>query len=190
MGLQIGIANGSGFDAGHGLTATRRPVQRTAAGKPPDLLGQRQEDESVDPFTRYRARPEPERVGFGRGSVSVPTVTVRTIDRNVESARQAVPTIEETRQRIRERLDEVQQQLTSEAETPERPKFDVTVGAPQAAAQARSFINDVNQAAAAAFARAEGQPAPETSPRVDIRIGDTTAPFLRPTNNPAFNFFA
>ena len=102
-----------------------------------------------------------------------------------------VPTLEETREQIRERLAEVQEQLDSTRAQPVSIQgFDASVGRAEAVGQARDFVNTVNEAAGTAFARLQGETPPVTGPRIDIRVGDETLPLLRQTQGPAFEFFA
>jgi len=54
--------------------------------------------------------------GFGKGSVSVPGAAIRTIQRGVEGAREAVPTVEELRSELRARLSRDREAREAEAE--------------------------------------------------------------------------
>lgn len=190
MGLQVGQTTVRNLDPRTSLL----PPRETIPGAPDNSAQQvgfrpRSELSSANPF-----QPEEipaNEVGFGRGSISVPTAAVRTIDRNLEAAERVVPTLEETREQIRERIDEVQAQLEGlRGEPVELRGFDVTVGRTEAVGQARSFVNGVNQAAQTALARTQGEEPPPQGPRLDVRVGDATLPLLQQTQSPSFEFFA
>ncbi|MCC6697562.1 MAG: hypothetical protein IT365_18175 [Candidatus Hydrogenedentes bacterium] len=190
MGLQIGGAFGNGFEVVRNLGATSG--RGASAQSPPPEIGFVPPDEdgpSTNPFTRKEV-PIP-RVGFGEGSVSVPAAAVRTLDRNLEAASKLIPTLEETRKRLRERLAEVQERLQGDTEPPAITGFDVTVGAPEAVSNARTFIAGLSQAAGAAQARIQGTDAAETTGRrIDIRVGDQSVAFFRRDTAPTVEFFA
>lgn len=190
MGLQI---NQTSVQNLYALNATSvpRPESKQGTGEDTAQLGFQQstQEASGGPFQR-KEKPQ-ERVGFGRGSVSVPTATVRTIDQNLEAAGRIVPSLEETRQRIRERLAKVQEQLDAKRTEPTPPqRLDVSIGQVNAADQTRTFVNNLNESVGTAAARLQGEQPPLTGPRIDIRIGDETLPLLRQTQSPAFDFFA
>jgi hypothetical protein len=190
MGLQVNQTTLRSLDVPSNASETRQVPRGTQEQSVP--LGFRPPSENgaaASPFQREERQPD--RVGFGRGSVTIPTAAVRTIDRNLEAAEQIVPTLEETREQIRERLAEVQEQLEGTRTEPAPiQSFDVSVGRAEAVGQARSFVNAVNEAASTAIARLQGQTPPSTGPRIDIRVGDETTPLLRQTESPAFEFFA
>jgi len=189
MGLQVGQTALRSLDIPANVPETRQ-VSRGTEGDPVPL-GFRPPSEDGTLSPAQREEPRPDRVGFGRGSVSLPTAAVRTIDRNLEAAGQLVPTLEETREQIRERFTEVREQIDNARAEPVRIQgFDVSVGRAEAAGQARDFVNSVNEAAGTATARLRGETAPTAGPRIDIRIGDETTPLLRQTESPAFEFFA
>ncbi len=190
MGLQVGQTTVRNLDPRTSLL----PPRETIPGAPENSAQQvgfrpRPAVASANPFQLEEA-PANE-VGFGRGSISVPTAAVRTIDRNLEAAERVVPTLEETREQIRERIAEVQEQLEGTRSDPvEIRGFDATVGRAEAVGQARSFVNGVNQAAQTALARTQGEEPPPQGSRLDIRVGDATLPLLQQTQSPTFEFFA
>ena len=190
MGLQIGGAFGNGFEVVRNLsTASGRGA--SAQSPPPEIgfVPPDEDEQSTNPFTRKEAAIP--RVGFGEGSVSVPAAAVRTLDRNLEAASKLIPSLEETRERLRERLAEVQEQLQGDAGPVTITGFDVTVGAAEAVSNARSLIQGISQAAGAAQARTQGTSQIETTGRrIDVRIGDESVPFFRRDTGPTVEFFA
>lgn len=143
-----------------------------------------------------RERPEPPRVGFGEGTVSVPGSAVRAIDRNFASARQVVPSLEETRERLRTRLDEQRELLTRPAPernavSEDRPSIGIELNQGQALARARArqLINSLDETAAAAGQRFSTQGAPQDPGlgEATIRIGSETVALNRPQGAPIFD---
>lgn len=65
-----------------------------------------------------RQPPDFARAGFGEGTVSMPGVAIRTIGRGMESARRIVPTVEELRAEVRERLARQREARLEEMEQP------------------------------------------------------------------------
>ncbi len=141
-------------------------------------------------------RPEPPQVGFGRGTVSVPGLAVRAIDRNFTSARQIVPSLEETRESMRARLDEQRELLTqpspeTAAFRADRPSIGVELNQGQALARtrARQLINSLDATAAAASQRFSTQGAPQEPGlgEATVRIGSETVALNRPQDAPVFD---
>ena len=101
------VSNIGAYGAAGYLALPRRSVQtaRTLGDMtppdPPPMLNRRQPDFAT--------------AGFGKDSVSVPGAAIRTIRRGVESAREAVPTVEELRSELRARLSRDREAREAEA---------------------------------------------------------------------------
>ena len=218
MGLRIGQ-----------LTASLTPptVRRGAGGPQVSLVretsnpapqvgfGRVEAEDTGSPFFA-RERPEPPQVGFGEGTVSVPGSAVQAIDRNFTSARRVVPSLEETREQLRTRLDEQRELFTRPApettalrafSTPERafrgkenedvflgenrPSIGVELNQGQALARTRSrqLINSLDATAAAVGQRFSTQGAPQEPGlgEATVRIGSETVALNRPEGAPIFD---
>jgi hypothetical protein len=139
------------------------------------------------------------RTGFGKGTVSVPTAAVRTLDRGLTSARRVVPTVEELQEELRARFATQRQAQTAELET-RRPR-EGTGGLPRAAAeqaavaQAQGFINALDRTAGVAQARAAGETLPSNEEAAaTVQINGQALNYLRrqtdtaaAPNPPTFN---
>jgi len=86
--------------------------------------------------------------GFGEGSVSVPTVAIRTLGRGIEGARRVVPTLEELQGEYRARLAAQREAQTETLQRRETPAVGVRLSrsAQQAAyqTQTQGFMNRLN----------------------------------------------
>lgn len=133
--------------------------------------------------------PEPVRVGFGSGSVSLPGVTITALKRNLSEAQKLVPTIVESEDRVRERIAEDKERLEHLSD-PEPPRFlDVRVGADDAAGHARTIINRMNSTAGQALTRA-GFGESQTPDRVSVQIRGIQVPVVRDSSAPRLDVFA
>ncbi len=105
------------------------------------------------------------RAGFGENTISIPAITVHTVDRNFEEARKMVPTLEELRQEqqarteeqraeARERLEARREALGKSAQEP-IIRIDFQRAESQARTQARPAVNSLNPSAASPGASAE-----------------------------------
>ena len=185
MDIQVGnIARGSVAVTGSGgLYATRSTVRNS-------------NEATREGNTRYPMFPEDRadipQVGFGDGTVSIPGMAVETVRRGVTYARQIVPTVEEARERVqgriaeqRDREEQARTERTDERKPREVPRTYLRM--PDAAADARVFINRVNEAAGAAMTRAEGQePEPAQQP-ARLRVNGQTYDFAARLNRPTFD---
>lgn len=158
----------------------------------PRLLGAPEPRERGGPF--FQKEPQQKaRVGFGEGTVSVPGAALDTIGRGVRNARQSVPTVEKIRQEHRARRAEIRAAAERRAverprrpEPPERPQRTerpqrrVQVRLPAPAAQARNFINQLDQTAAIAQARVTGQEIPAGPARASFEVNGQTFAFAAP----------
>ena len=166
MGLTIGqtpallgaqgvrsVRPASFFGAG-ARNGTRLPGQGDSDDGPV-LLGQRNE--------------EPPRVGLGRGTLSGPGAALNAIQQTVREVRETQPTIreinigfqqsaaieraQEREQRSAQLFSEGREIRTSSLNAREASVNRVRFNIPEPAAQARNFINTLNEAAGAAQAR-------------------------------------
>lgn len=167
----------------------------------PRLLGAPEPRERGGPF--FQKEPQQKaRVGFGEGTVSVPGAALDTIGRGVRNARQSVPTVEEIRQEHRARRAEIRAaaerrevkrprrpeppERPRRPEPPERPQRTerpqrrVQMRLPAPAAQARNFINQLDQTAAIAQARVTGQEIPAGPARASFEVNGQTFAFAAP----------
>lgn len=152
------------------------------------LLGAPQPREKGGPFFQ-KERQQELRIGFGEGTVSLPGATLKTIGSGVRNARRMVPTVEEIRQEHRLRMAELRQATERrEFERPERPQRRVELRLPEPSAQARNFINQLDQTAAIAQARVTGQEIPAGPGRASFQVNGQTFTFAAP-NTGAQNLF-
>lgn len=121
------------------------------------------------------------RTGFGEGSVSVPTVAVRTLGKGLDGARQVVPTLEELQAEHRTRLAEQREAQNETRQKRETPAVDVQLSrsAQQAADQAQSFVNGLNETAKTAQARIKGESPPAQSPTATVRVNGQALDYIR-----------
>ena len=139
------------------------------------------------------AREDPLRIGFGEGTVSMPGLTMRAIDSNMKGARRIVPSLEETREEVRERLADqrdlfARETRAAEPVAREPQSLGFAQGEALARTRSRQLINALDAAAATTPPplRGEGGPAPvENEPT--IRIGDEMIAAQRPTGGPTFD---
>ena len=194
MGLRIGSIAGE---------LVRRPASTDAVpfGPPPEppadsiRIGRNlSEPENVFVIGRDDESEIP-RAGFGTGSVSLPTASLRALDSNLAGARQIVPSIEELRAQARERIQDQQdlfardeQGVAAARERPALATFDYAESQALAAARSRRFINSLNEAAAEADRRF-GNGAAEEPSGPSIRINEETIPLRRTENTPRVDVF-
>ena len=139
------------------------------------------------------ARPRPDeriRAGFGENTVSIPGLAARTLGRNLTEARKLVPTVAELQQeqqmraeeRRSEALENLEARRESLQENVQEPviRVDFQRAESQARAQARQFINSVNEAAGQARTRVEGAPAPAQGPQASIQVAGQAFTFNPP----------
>lgn len=153
-------------------------VQRRAGGDDNDApaLGLGRKEETLP------------RAGFGEGTLSPQAAALRTVSRTIEASRRALPSLDDIRSRFQanaaearrdaqeaslnaQREDRVAQREVTPRATEDRPTIQrVERRIPEATAQARKFINDVNDAAAQAIQRTGGDvPTRPTGASMQIR---------------------
>jgi hypothetical protein len=117
------------------------------------------------------------RVGFGEGTLSAQGAALRTINRTVEEVRRAQPSLAELRARFQEKAAQIEaadlgRKRNEPGSAEDRNEFQrIERRIPEASAQARRFIGDVNAGAAQALGRtggAAGRPQ-DSGPVVEIR---------------------
>ncbi|MBN2309007.1 MAG: hypothetical protein JXR94_08560 [Candidatus Hydrogenedentes bacterium] len=171
MGLRIGQDTADLF----GMRG--RSLIRERAGTP-SLPGQASdsEDEPTAAALFNREKPEPPQIGFGEGTVSIPGLAVRAIDKNFNGTRRIVPTLEEAQNQVRERLAEQRGLFADDDEGGagnREVEFVVDRGAALAATRTRQYINSLEEAAELAAARFNGEDAAEDDESgATIRVGD------------------
>jgi len=129
-----------------------------------------------------RRSSETLRTGFGQGTVSPPTVVVRTLGRGLDGARRVVPSPEEVLEEFRARRAEDREDDVRQVE--ERRTERVEPALPNPVEQARGFINALNQSAATAQARLAGEEPPATALRASLRINGRAFSFVEAQANP------
>ena len=182
MGLSIGqapallgaqgirnVRSASFFDSG-ARDRTRLPGQDEPNSRPA-LFGQRD--------------PEPPRVGLGPGTLSGPAAALNTLQNTVREIRATQPTIREINigfqrdaaqerafireQRQQEFRNEGRNIETSALGEPRGGRNRIQFRLPEPAAQARNFINSLNDAAGAAQARfSDNEPAAQSGPSFQV----------------------
>lgn len=104
MGLQIGESVAA--------LAALRPITPPPQGQEAasrSLASNPQQQEGGNGRSNRREQVDTLQAGFGANTVSVPGLALRTVDRNLASAREAVPSVEELREALRERQQEVRE---------------------------------------------------------------------------------
>jgi len=124
------------------------------------------------------------RAGFGEGTLSPQGAALRTVNRTIEESRRALPSLDDIRSRFQANAAEARREAQEaslaarreERPVEQRPAEDrpaiqrVERRIPEASAQARRFINDVNDAAAQAIERTGGEvPVRPTGASIEIR---------------------
>jgi len=151
----------------------------------------RDEQGQSAPFNRPQV--DVPRAGFGDGTVSVPAAAFGTLRNGLRQARSIVPSREEVRERIRDRVQEDRERRAERIEARrerEEQARRIERRIPEPSAQARNFVNTLDRTAATAEARLRGEEPPardENRPRLDIN--GQTFEFTRPPadNTPRFD---
>ena len=177
MGLRIGqFATAAGpvrYPPRGDWLGFRAPDARDGPGFFPES------EKGADFFAREARTPELQ-AGFGENTVSIPGLTLDTIQRNISEAKRIVPDLREQQQRDRDRAAEQRELLAPRESRFEPVAFDQSSHEYAARAQARQFITSVNQAAESALARSrDEQAATDTDGGATIRIGGQTIEFYR-----------
>lgn len=162
MGIMTSRMFGSGRGAGDGSALRNTPASTADA---PSAL-------SRTAGLNEPPKTEPLRTGFGKGTISAPGAAMRTLNRGLESARQAVPDLQEVFAEQAARRDEAAQ-----ARRDAQRAAVVELLDPSRAV--RSYLNTLNQAAETAQARVTGE-APPTDPRsrATIQVNGQTMGFV------------
>lgn len=190
MGLQIGgIAStlGAARTASALFPATTNRNQVELLGAQPDR------NENLRGLFAREQQPAFVRVGFGEGTVSTPAAAFFAIDRTVESARKVIPTFQEVRERLRENLDNAPftRQAENQNEFQREPGLRrVTSRIPEASAQARNFVNTLNETAGATQARLSGEEVQQDETRAQLQINGQNFDFTRTNAGSRLNLFA
>ncbi|MCC6793482.1 MAG: hypothetical protein IT366_00070 [Candidatus Hydrogenedentes bacterium] len=150
--------------------------------------GLSQPDESKEPQFRSKSK-EPLKVGFGNDSVKVPNLAANTIKRNVRQAEELIPSLRESEERVRNRIEKDERNLTEQDNRAEQRRLDFRASQQAAVGSTRSFVSSVNYAAGEALVRT-GQSEPAQTNRLDIRIGDTQIPYDKPDTRQPLDLFA
>lgn len=122
---------------------------------------------SQGPFFRDKPAAGPQ-IGFGQGTISGPALALKTINRGVQAARQAVPSIPEIRAEQRAKFARMRDETELRARERDTQRVDIRL--PDAASNARDFINRLNETAGAIQARIGGQDLPEAAPQATFEI--------------------
>ena len=182
MGLSIGGATGSlgSLRSSPDFGQVRLGAQRD----PLTLPGVRQADDNGRvPFSN---RPEPRQINVGIGQgLSTQGAALRTLNTTLELTRRTIPTIEQIRERFiiasSVRRDEAQRTSAEQIERNLTRRIESRI--PEASAQARNFVSDIDEAADTMQARLEGAQAEaqavtqapvETAPEAEATV-DTQA---------------
>lgn len=183
MGLQINS----------GALASIATPQYGAVGSkrvPGQTSSQSGETRTAGAILLNQEKTEPPQAGFGQGTVSVPGAAVKTLDTNLQGARKLVPSIEETRASLRERLArqrELIEPKSGTGKTPPKPQMpkplDLAKDQVLAGNRARRLIGALNDAAGEALKRV-GVETPSPPAQPSIRIGDETTPLARQQAGP------
>jgi len=156
MGMRIG----EGVNALSAIRTGGAPERTRTAGVEFRSVGQ-DHNEAVDSLFFNRDGEAAPRVGFGAGTISGPVAAVRTLRNGLREARRVLPSQEEVRERIRERLSEERKaRIERVEERRERQETSRRVDRPllEPAAGARDFVNRLDRTAAASAARLAGEP--------------------------------
>lgn len=142
-------------------------VRLDAHRDPLNLPGARQADGDGRGLFFSRQEPRQIQVGFGRG-LSTQGAALRTLKTTIELTRRTMPTIEEIRRHFivasSTRRDEAQRTSAEQSERTLTRRVESRI--PEASAQARKFISDLEEAASEEQVRFEE---PETEEEVTAR---------------------
>ena len=188
MGLSIGQTPGTSIPLRS--TGAIRPNPATEGGDPPrDLISSNGGVEAENVFQRESKTPTPG-AGFGRNTISGPAAAVVTLTRGVEAVADILPSVEEVRARARQAARERQDQLDERVREP-AAESRVEIRIPDASAQARNFINSLDETASRVDARLAGRD-PEPAARVSFQSGGETFPVANDASRPGqrINFTA
>ena len=189
MGMEIGRVVGVAPVASQGQSAPRVQLLTQREARP--QLGAGGQDEATLGPLLGQQEPEPQRAGFGDGTVSVPTATVRTIGRNLNEARRLLPSQEEIQTQVRDRVASLRDQLKSQqpAQVQAQP-LDLVQPKVEAKRAARAYVSQLNEAAGVAQSRLKGEQPEPTGPNATIRIGNETTNLRRQPGTPALDVLA
>lgn len=130
------------------------------------------------------------RVGFGKNTITPPAVAVRAVRKNVQEARQLVPSVEQLMEEARTTEKSRGRNAEDNRQTPDARPVDVTFQRisieTTARTRARDFVNRLDETAAAADARMRGEQ-PASKNRTDIKVGDDFIPVYRDNPKPTFD---
>ncbi|HOJ32371.1 MAG TPA: hypothetical protein PKY35_00475 [Candidatus Hydrogenedentes bacterium] len=130
------------------------------------------------------------RVGFGKNTITPPAVAVRAVKKNVQEARQLVPSLEELMQEARTTERSRGQNERDNRQTPEARPADIAFQRKNiettARTRAQDFVNRLDETAATAEARLRGEE-PSSKNRTDIKVGDDFIPVYRDNPKPTFD---
>lgn len=190
MGLSIGQIPGN-------LNGLARSAPLNRGGlrvDGPRLIGGRDRDNRpVGANFFRRGEAEPIRAGFGRNTITAPGAAVLVLGQTIRSARSIVPTVQELRERLRENFEN--SPIVGNAREANEFQRDPGLRPIQTrrldpAAQARNFVNAIDEAAGITQARLRGEEPETTEPRASIRINGNDFQFTQAANEQRLNVFA
>jgi len=159
-------------------------LAQTAAMRSP--LDMRSEELASQMPLMNRSQYEPNKAGFGDGTVSVPTEAIYALGRNMKSVRKLVPSPEEARTKVQERISALREERLNAARA---QREDVVVPRAVAGRNALALMNDINEAARKAKETTGG---PDTASEGDgfLGRGDGETGGIRTLGRPLLDIFA
>jgi hypothetical protein len=145
------------------------PLAQTSQAQSP--LDTRSEQLGREMPLMSRSDYEPVKAGFGNGTVSVPTEALHALGRNMKSVRNLLPSSEEAREKIQERISELQQ---SGLNTPRIESAESAQPRPMAGRNALTLMNEMNDATKLAREAVGGTEATSPEARPSVLAGDET----------------
>lgn len=146
-------------------------------------------------------KPQPPKLGLGKGTVSEMTAAARSLGKNLKAARNLVPTLAEQREELREKVRgqrEIIGKETAELQARKRAKeragqpgnvaLDIAKSQAAASQRAREIVTNINNSAGAALFRT-GMVKPPMKPPT-IHFSGETLELGRPSAEPTIDFFA
>lgn len=131
------------------------------------------------PFAQaIRPEPGPPQAGFGSGTVSPPGAALEALGRGVRSVREALPTLTERRDEIRERFDglrELQREAVQAVEATEEAPPEVEAAPPSPPSLAPASLENADSRARSEQARTAPRPDAEANGGFVLRRAEDAA---------------
>lgn len=174
------------FGTGLNGAATSTLAARTPAVRRADS---RSRDQETDRAQLNRSATE-QRVGFGEGTISALGVAATTVDRNLESAREIVPTLDELSAEARARAETVRDEAANtEQARAEGTSAESLRNERAARAQAQGFVRQTAAAESSTVARDESPNVQRATFATSARSVESVVSVVAPDPTSTFDVF-